>query len=246
MMAATSRSFPATEAVARPRPGAWLRVALLAAVPAALAAGAVELTVGRGILDRAVGFEERHAGAVLDAPFTRTQQEAGMLLGNLLYAAGIAAVLAGLLVLGASRRGARERRCAAVLCGAWGLVVVPVVAYPPLPPGVDSGLDIAPRQWLFAACAVLGAGGALAAVRAWRALAGVERRLAAAALLAAPIAVAALLLPDQRVGEAPSAGLLRDFRLVSITSQAAFWLVLGAVGAALLARTGEAPRQDPR
>lgn len=238
-MAATSRSSPATEAAAQPRPGHWLRTALLAALPAALSALAVEVLVGRSVLDRAIAFEEVHAGPLAGAVFTPGQQRAGMVLGELLYASGVAAILAGLLVLGGGRRPPRERWVVATLAGAWAMVVVPAIAYPPLPPGVESGLDITARQWLFTACAVLGAGAVVGTVRAWRALNGLWRPVAAVALLAAAPIVAAGVLPDQRAASAP-ADLLRDFRLVTVASQLVFWVVLGVVGA-LLARDVRPP-----
>jgi hypothetical protein len=233
-MAVTSPAFPATDAAAQPRPAAWLRVALLAAIPAALAAVLIKVTVGEGILDRAVAFEELHGGAVVDTPFTRTEQQAGMLLGDLIFAVGIAALLAGLLVLGSGRLPGHQRWSAAALAGAWGLLVVPAFAYPALPPGVGSGLDSAARQWLFGACVALGVGGALAAARAWRAIPGRERWSVGAALLAAPVAIAVLVLPDQRAEAGPPGDLVLEFRVASFASQAVFWIVLAAVGRRLL------------
>jgi predicted cobalt transporter CbtA len=116
------------------------------------------------------------------------------------------------------------------------MVVVPFVAYPPLLPGVESGLAIEARQWLFAACVAVGATGAHAAIRAWRAVGGPGRWAAAAGLLAAPVVLAAAALPDQRAGTSPEPGLVTDFRIATVASQLAFWLVLGGVGAALLPR----------
>jgi predicted cobalt transporter CbtA len=243
-MAATSPSFPATEAVAQPRPGHWLRTAQLAALPAALAAVAVEVLGGRGVLDRAIASEEVHAGPLAGAMFTPGQQRAGMVLGEVLYATGVAAILAGLLVLGGGRRPPRERWAVAAFAGAWAMVIVPAIAYPPLPPGVASGLDITVRQWSFAACAVLGAGAVVGAVHAWRALDRLWRPVAAVALLAAAPIVAVGVLPDQRAASAPD-DLLRDFRLVTVASQLMFWIVLGVVGALLTRSLRGLPPSPP-
>ena len=96
-MAVTSPASPATEAVEALRPSGWLRTALLAAIPACVAAVVVQFAVGDPVLDRAVALEERGA-SVLTTPFTRAEQQAGLFLGDLVFAVGIAAVLAGLLV----------------------------------------------------------------------------------------------------------------------------------------------------
>src|SRR5437870_2994009 len=98
-MAATSPWHRATDVAAAPGPGAWLRIALLAAIPAVLLSAAIELMIGSHILDRAVFLEAQHGGVgALAGPFTRSQQHGGMLLADLLYGCGVATILAGLLV----------------------------------------------------------------------------------------------------------------------------------------------------
>ncbi len=234
-MAVTSPASPATEAARALRPSGWLRAALLAAIPACAAAVVVQVAVGDRVLDRAVALEER-AAPVLNAPFTRAEQQAGLFLGDLVLAVGIAAVLAGLLVLAAaSGRAAHERWLDATFIGAWAVVVVPAVAYPPLPPGVDAGLDITARQWLFAACVALGAAGAAQAVRVARDARRRRRLASSAAVRIAPVVVAAHVLPAPRVGP-DTPDLLLEFRLVSLASQLAFWVVLALAGAVLLRR----------
>jgi predicted cobalt transporter CbtA len=164
-----------------------------------------------------------------------------MLLADLLYGCGVATILAGVLVLVPGTRRAGARWLTATFAGAWGAVVVPAIAYPPLPPGVKSGLDIAVRQWLFLGCFALGAAGALAASVAWHRAGRRSRFLGAAAALAMPLAITIAVLPDQRVGRVPDKELLTHFRIVAVCAQLVFWIVLALAGTLLLRRADTDP-----
>lgn len=119
-----------------------------------------------------------------------------------------------------------------------GVVLYPALVYPPLPPGVDTGLGIVERQRLYLVTVGLGMGAVAAAARvasrSWRGV------VAAAACLVVPALIAMTLLPDQRAADTVGPGLLATFRAVSITSQVLFWGALTAVGALLLRRRAQA------
>ena len=157
------------------------------------------------------------------------------MLGELLLAGGIALLLAGAATL--LSPGSRSPLRLWILAGTAGLVGVvlyPALVYPPLPPGVASGLGIDDRQLFYLLTVGLGIGAVAAAARvashSWRGV------VAAATCLVVPALLAMALLPDQRAADTVGHGLLAEFRAVSIASQVLFWGALTAVGALLLRR----------
>lgn len=242
MTGATSATFPVTERAAL-RPSGWLRVALLAGVAAAAAALVFDLAVAERVVDRAVILEgeREHVGPATPELFSRGEQRGGLVVGLLLYGTGVAFVLAGAAVL-LSRRIRLPRAStwlALAAAGTWAVVALPMVAYPPLPPGAASDLGIGTRQGLYVGVVALGlsaAAGAAAILGARRPSSAAWRRTLAAALLAASALVAAFLFPRQHAAAELPDDVLRDFRLVSLASQALFWSAFGATGYTLLRR----------
>lgn len=243
--------------MAWPSPGGWLRVALIAAIVAALVAIAFDFAVSEPIVDRAVALEEAQGGhahrdgadraLAVPAPFGRDTQHGGLAIAELVYAAGVAFLLAGAAaVIGpGKRRLRRPRRFLITVIGAFAFasLVLPAVTYPPLPPGAETLRGISERQLLYAGLLALGVAGAAAAsfVLGRQRLRRTERLGLAAAVLAGTLAVALLGFPDDPLAAPyPDPALLDRFRAAAIGSQALFWTVL-AIAAWWLLRPRPAP-----
>jgi predicted cobalt transporter CbtA len=238
--AGTSRAHPATRAGGLGAT-AWLRVALLAGLAGALAAIVFDLLVAEGVVDRAVALEGAHAdhpALALPEPFSRSGQRGGLVAGELLLGAGVALLLAGVATF-LEPRARSPRRLWWLIAGAclWGVVVLPALVFPPLPPGVESALPLGERQALYVATIALGAGGFALATHVWS-LRGPLRAPVALACIAVPAAVALWLFPAERAATSPASAVITDFRLVAIGSQLLFWSVLSLAGAVLLRRDG--------
>jgi len=233
MTAVTSPTLPATS-VGFPASG-WLRVALVAAIAGVVLELPVQLVVGEPAIDRAVGLElaaaETQASPEL---FSRAEQRAGLVAGDLLLAAGFAFVLAGLAVLLRRPTSSPERRWLMLGIGAaWTITIVPAALLPPLPPGDESQLGMAERQGLYVAAIGLGAFSFVAAARALRA-ARPRVRILVVLGLAASLAVGAVCFPDQLAHGAVPDRTLMQFRLASLVGQLFFWTGLTTAGCLLL------------
>jgi predicted cobalt transporter CbtA len=218
------------------RPGEWLRVALVAGLVAALVAIAFDLAVAERVVDRAVSAEGHgHAAMAAPEPFSRSGQRGGLVSGELILGAAAAFLLAGAATfLGQRARSARRLWILMTAAAVWGVVVLPAILYPPLPPGVETTLAIGHRQLLYLAVVAIGIAGFGAAVHVWSSGLRLRRPLALAVALV-PAGLAVALLPD--VGAHTSglpAGLLTDFRVVSVASQLLFWTALAVTGGLVL------------
>ena len=199
-----------------------------------------DLAVAERVVDRAVGLEARaHSTPLaLPEPFSRTGQRGGLVAGELVLGAGVAFLLAGIATfLGPRARSAKRLWILSTAAAIWGIVLLPAVVYPPLPPGVLSTLAVDDRQALYLATVVVGIGGFAAAVHVWS-MARRFRVPLAVALALVPAGLAFALLPDTGADTAHlPAGFLTDFRIVSICSQLLFWVAMAIVGALLLRRS---------
>ena len=246
---------------ARRWPGAgWLRIALLAGVAAGLVAAAFNLGVGERVVDEAVALEgghalieeegQTHVTAVAE-PFTRGEQKGGMIIGQGILGLGVGLLIAGAaLMVGRTRLSSQRFWLALVAAGVWALLVLPAVKFPPLPPGVETALEVDRRQISYLVVVLAGLVGVLLASAMWTRLSGERavtvgrigprtmRVVAAAVALLAPAALAFALLPGDEIVTAVDTGLLARFRLVSIGSQALFWVSLAGFGLWLLERRG--------
>ncbi len=237
-MADTSAAFPATDrAAAWPGTG-WLRVAVLAGLVGGLAAAAWNGAVGESVLGTAIRLEEagaEHVSAVA-APFTRGEQQGGMVVGELVLGAGLGLLLAGAaLIAGQSFLGSTRRAwLGLVAAGAWSLLVLPAIKYPALPPGVESSLPIETRQLSYLALVGAGALGAVLGRLAWLRLNGRLRPVAVLLAIALPAGLAMLLLPGEQTINSIDAGLLLRFRAAAIGGQALFWALTALAGLWLL------------
>lgn len=223
----------------------WLRVALIAGLAGAAAALVFDLLVAEPVLDRAIALEEGHAHAHalgVPEPFSRTGQKGGLVVGELMLGLGFGLFLAGALTfLTPVVTSARTLWLLVVGAAAWGVMVLPNAAYPPLPPGIASALPVGERQLLWLAAVAIGVAAFAACAWAW----SQGRRGVAVALLVAPTVLAALLLPDQRAAAADGS-LLFEFRAAAIVSQLLFWSALAAAGHWLLGRDPSAARASSR
>lgn len=251
--------LPATERAAWPGSG-WLRIAVLAGLAGALAAAAWNGLLGEPVLGQAIKLEDAatahvHAVAVTE-PFTRREQQGGMVLAELLLGCGLGLLIAGAALLAGPRFLGPVRRgwLALVGVGAWSFLVLPAIAYPAVPPGVASSLSIDTRQLSYVTLVCSGVLGAVLARVTWLRLAGGMRAVAGAAAFLGPAVLAVALLPHEHVATPIDHGLLTRFRLVAVGSQAVFWGLTGIaglwlidhqVGAAVRAARARLARQPP-
>jgi hypothetical protein len=235
-MAGTSAASPATERrVAWPGLG-WLRVGILVGLVGGLGAAAFNGAIGERVLGEAIRLEEAGAAHTIAAPFTRGEQQGGMVVGELVLGAGLGLLLAGAaLVAGAAFLGpARRAWLVLVGAGAWAFLVLPAVKYPALPPGVESTLPIETRQLSYLALVGAGVLGVVLARLAWLRIAGQLRLAATIGAFALPAVLAVALLPAEHAATAVGDGLLLRFRAAAIGSQAVFWALTALAGLWLL------------
>jgi hypothetical protein len=214
-------------------------VALLAGLVAALAVVAFDLVIAERFVDRAVTAEShQHAALAMPEPFSRSGQRGGLVVGELVLGAAAAFVLAGAATFLGTRARSSDRLWLLLTAAAvWAVVVLPAAVYPPLPPGVASALPIGDRQLLYLAVVAIGLAGFAVAVRVWSTSLPARRLLAAGAALV-PAGLAIALLPGSGADTTHlPAGLLTDFRIVSVAGQLLFWSALTAAGWFLLRRS---------
>jgi len=229
-MAATSRTFPATERLGA---GGWLNVALLSGLAAAAAATVFNLAISERVLDEAARRERPAHDVMLIEPFTRGQQHGGMVVGELLLGLAAALLFAGAALVIGPRTGAARRVWIGLTAAAvFAIVLLPAVKYPPRPPGVESDLAIGERQTAYLLLVAVGLAGAGAFVALFRR----GLRGAAAVALLLPAALAFVLLPDDHGKTALPSRLVNEFRVTSIAAQLVFWLAFGLAGTWLLRR----------
>ncbi len=262
-MAGTSAESPVTESERTSWPGAgWLRVALIAGIAAGLVAAAFNLGVAERVVDEAIALESTPASAgsgeeeadashthvgVVAEPFTRGEQKGGMIIGQGIVGLALGLLLAGAaLMLGKGSLTPQRLWLTLVAVGAWVLLVLPALKYPPLPPGVETALQVEDRQINYLLLVLAGAGGALLASAVWTRLAGegarsigalgptLTRVVATGLVLVVPVAIAFIVLPGDSIATSVDSGLLARFRIVSIASQTLFWVVLATLGLWLL------------
>ena len=235
MTGATSVERPATETTGWPGPG-WLRIAVLAGLAGGLAAAAWNGLLGEPVLGQAIKLEDAVTAQVhtvaMTEPFTRREQQGGMVLGELLLGCGLGLLIAGAaLVAGPGFLGpVRRAWLALVAVGAWSFLVLPAIAFPAMPPGVESSLSLDTRQVSYTVLVCSGALGAVLARMAWLRLGGRTRPLVAAVAFTLPAVLAVVLLPHEHVATPIDHALLTRFRLVAVGSQAVFWGLMAIAG----------------
>jgi hypothetical protein len=247
-MAGTSAASPVTETGAAWPGLGWLRIGVLAGLVGGLGAAAVNGVLGERVLGEAIRLEEAGAAhvATVAEPFTRGEQQGGMVLGELVLGAGLGLLLAGAALVAGPAFVGRTRPAWLWLVGsgAWAFLVLPAIKYPALPPGVESTLAIETRQLSYLTLVGAGLAGAILARTAWRRLAGRQRPAGALIALVLPAALAVILLPGEHTVTAVGGDLLPRFRAAAIGSQAVFWGLTALTGLWLLERRS-LPRKAP-
>ena len=224
----------------RCRRGARTAIAVLAGLAGGLAAAAWNSVLGEPVLGQAIKLEDAstvhlHAVAMTE-PFTRREQQGGMVLGELLLGCGLGLLIAGTALVSGPRVIGPVRRgwLALVGVGAWSFLVLPAIAYPAMPPGPASSLSIDTRQLSYAALVCSGVLGAVLARIAWLRLDGRVRTVVVPAAFLLPALLAVVLLPHEHSFTPIDHGLLVRFRLVAVGSQAVFWGLTAFAGVWLL------------
>lgn len=224
---------------------------LVAGLLAGVAAFAVAYTVGEPQVELAIALEEAAGATAADehdhdhAVVSRsTQATWGLATGTLAIGVVLGGLTGLLAAAGLGRLGGLRPAASTALVALMGAVsfsLVPFLKYPATPPAVGSGETIDHRTALwfgFLAISLLAALGAVAVARAaaarWTAVPGVIAGLASYVVVAA---VAAAVFPKvDELGDFP-AGLLWDFRVSSLLTLLAMWVVIGAVLTVLVDRT---------
>lgn len=238
---------------------------LLAGLLAGIAAFVVAYTVGEPQIDKAIALEEaasapasdghdhEHTAAGEEAGHSHgdeavvsrtTQSTLGLATGTLALGVVLGGFTGLLAAAGLGRLGGLRPAASTalvVLLAAVSFSVVPFLKYPATPPAVGSGETIDSRTAVyfgFLAVSVLGVLAAVAvARRAARRWTGVPGVLAGAATYVVVVAVAALAFPKiDELGDFP-ASILWDFRIASLLTLVAMWVVIGAALTALVDRT---------
>jgi predicted cobalt transporter CbtA len=184
-----------------------------------------------------------------DALVSRGGQRFGLFLALALYGLAVGGLFALAYAAVRGRAGPRSEPALAVVLAAGAftaVVLVPFLKYPANPPAVGDPGTIGQRTTLYLVAVVIGilAVAAGAATHRYAARSEPWRRwLAAGAATLLPVIAAWILLPG--IDEVPQgfpAGLLWDFRIASLGTQAVFWLGVGTLFALAcsLGRTGDA------
>ncbi|MER7210178.1 CbtA family protein [Streptosporangium sp. NPDC000239] len=226
---------------------------MLVGLLAGLLAGVFAYTVGEPRVERAIALEEAAAASSgtgahsheaaepahshgEEAPVSRNGQRFGLFLALALYGLALGGLFALVYAGVRGRVGPRSEPLLAVSLAAAAfvaIVLIPFVKYPANPPAVGDPETINQRTVLYlvaVAIGILSVGAAAAAHRYVSSEEAWPRWLAGGAALLVPVAAAWILLPGiDEVPEGFPAGLLWDFRLASLGTQAVFWLGVGAL-----------------
>lgn len=236
--------------------GKFLARGLAAGLIAGVLAGLFGLAFGEPVLDRAIasssnaGHSQEEAGGGNsrgeEEVFGRGAQKAGLVIGTVLYGASAGGVFG---VVSAFLRGRSEMSgwarslslAAAVFAGA---VLMPFLKYPPSPPG---GEPTAEQTSVYLAMVALSL---LAVFFAWRIsrrmadASAPARHLSAAGFVLVSFAALYALLPSAAGAGEVDAGLLWQFRLSSLGTQAVLWTAIGCVFGLLCERLERGERRN--
>jgi hypothetical protein len=229
---------------------------LLAGAIASVAAFVFARTFSEPVIDRAIAFEEAHAGGHDHGVelFTRgVQANIGMGFGVLAFGVAMGALFAVAYCVVYGRFGDLSPRVLSVVlaCGMfWSLYVIPFLKYPASPPAVSLDETIRQRTLLYLLTVVLSV--VLLAAAVWLGRNLLKRFGAwSASLIAAAayvVAIAALMMVLPTLDEMPEgfpARVLYEFRLYSLGTQVVLWTVIAVVfGSAVHRLLGESPRRE--
>lgn len=222
---------------------------LTAGLAAGIAAFGFARLMVSPLVDQAIGHEEAHSHGEEHEIFSRALQEnVGAGIGAVMFAVVLGALfsvaVAALSMQLSRRQSVADPRWMVTGLAVTGFVAVnliPAVCFPANPPGVGMAATIGARTTAYlgilVASVVLAVVAVALAVRlsprlgSWAAV-----TIAGWGYLVAVTVVAQVLPRFDEVSDHFPAGLLADFRLYSLLTQALMWLVLGTTFAALLPR----------
>lgn len=178
---------------------------------------------------------------------SRPVQKAGLFLASALYGLGLGLVFAVVFILAAGRLGpgAPARLSLGLGLGIFvSVFLAAALKYPPNPPAVGNPDTVGQRTWTYVVMLAAGGLALWAGARTARSVKNAEpalRFLVGGLVTAATIALAWIILPatPDTISASFPAGLLWEFRVVSIGTQGVLWISLGAVFAVLSQRAGE-------
>ncbi|GAA4220315.1 putative cobalt transporter CbtA [Streptosporangium album] len=179
---------------------------------------------------------EGHSHDEGEALVSRDGQRFGLFLALALYGLAVGGLFALVYAAVRGRAGPRSEPVLAITLAAAAfaaVVLIPFLKYPANPPAVGDPETINQRTVLYLAAVAIGILSVAAGAATHRYADRSEpwlRWLATGATVLAPVAAAWILLPE--VDEVPQgfpAGLLWDFRIASIGTQAVFWAGVGTL-----------------
>ncbi|MDP2730462.1 MAG: CbtA family protein, partial [Dehalococcoidales bacterium] len=181
---------------------------------------------------------------------SRDTQKVMLLVGSSLYGVAVGAIFAIVfIILGRRLPGRRPDVKAAVLAGLlwWSVAFLPFLKYPANPPGVGDPDTMYFRQIIqigfivFSALAMVTAGAIYWLLgRRWRETLLRRWRLwITTGLYGVLVVLLFILMPVGSSTTSVPADHIRNFRILSLSGQVLFWVILGGISALLLKRLAE-------
>lgn len=174
--------------------------------------------------------EEGHSHGEEEA-FGRGAQKAGLVIGTVLYGAaagGVFGVISAFL-RGRTGLGGWGRSLALAAAIFFGAVLMPFLKYPPNPPGGESTMDQTSAYLAMVALSLLAVFFAWRVSRRMHGASAPARHLSVVGFLLVSFAALYALLPSAAGAGEVDAGLLWQFRLSSLGTQAVLWAAIGCV-----------------
>lgn len=220
-----------------------LKVSIIAGLVAGLVMGLFHLLVTEHLIDQAIALE----GEVGHALVSRGIQKVMLVVGSGLYGVAVGAIFAFVfIILGRRLPGRWPDIKATVLAGLlwWSVAFLPFLKYPANPPGVGDPDTMYFRQSIqmgfivFSVLAMATAGATYWLLgHRWRETFLWRWRLGiTTGLYGILIVLLFILMPVSSSTTSIPADLIRDFRVLSLSGQVLFWVILGGTSALLLRR----------
>lgn len=223
--------------------GSTLKAVLIAGLVAGLGMGLFHFFFTEPLIDQAIALEVEEGVEVV----SRGAQKGMLIVGSAFYGLLVGAIFAfAFIILGHRLPGRWPDVKAATLAGLlwWSLAFLPFLKYPANPPGVGNPDTVYFRQVIqigfivFSALAMITAGISYWLLeRRWRDRFSWWRRVGITTGLYGVLVVLLFsLMPASSSTTSIPADLIRDFRVLSLSGQILFWVILGGTSALLLRR----------
>ncbi|MBI2288477.1 MAG: CbtA family protein [Chloroflexi bacterium] len=223
-----------------------LKAVLIAGLVAGLVMGLFHFFFTEPVIDQAIAMEIEEGVEVV----SRGAQKGMLVVGSALYGLLVGAIFAIVFsILGRRLPGRWPDVKAAVLAGLlwWSVAFLPFLKYPANPPGVGDPNTMYFRQIIqigfivFSALAMVMAGATYWLLgRRWRETLLRRWRLwITTGLYGVLVVLLFILMPVSSSTTSVPADLIRNFRILSLSGQVLFWVILGGISALLLKRLAE-------